>query len=41
MENVSALIKKYTGEDISKYDIHVQFVGAYEGVEGDSAGWGS
>jgi len=37
VENVSALIKKYTGEDISKYDIHVQFVGAYEGVEGDSA----
>ena len=37
VENVSALIKKYTGEDIRKYDIHVQFVGAYEGVEGDSA----
>ncbi len=37
VENVSALIKKYTGADISKYDIHVQFVGAYEGVEGDSA----
>jgi len=37
VENVSALIKKYTGEDISKYDIHVQFVGTYEGVEGDSA----
>ena len=37
VENVSALIKKYTGEYISKYDIHVQFVGAYEGVEGDSA----
>ena len=37
VENISALIKKYTGEDISKYDIHVQFVGAYEGVEGDSA----
>ena len=37
VENVSALIKKYTGEDISKYDIHVQFVGAYKGVEGDSA----
>ena len=35
VENVSALIKKYTGEDISKYDIHVQFVGAYEGVEGE------
>ena len=37
VQNVSALIKKYTGEDITKYDIHVQFVGAYEGVEGDSA----
>jgi Lon-like ATP-dependent protease len=37
VQNVSALVKKYTGEDITKYDIHVQFVGAYEGVEGDSA----
>jgi len=37
VQNVSALIKKYTGEDISKYDIHIQFVGTYEGVEGDSA----
>ena len=36
VENVSALIKKYTGEDISKYDIHVQFIGTYEGVEGVS-----
>ena len=37
VQNDSALITKYTGEDITKYDIHVQFVGAYEGVEGDSA----
>lgn len=37
VQNVSALIKKYTGEDVSNYDIHVQFVGTYEGVEGDSA----
>ncbi len=37
VQNVSALVKKYTGEDISKYDIHIQFVGTYEGVEGDSA----
>jgi Lon-like ATP-dependent protease len=37
VQNVSALIKKYTGEDISKYDIHIQFVGTSEGVEGDSA----
>ncbi len=37
VENVSALLKKYTGEDISNYDIHIQFIGTYEGVEGDSA----
>jgi Lon-like ATP-dependent protease len=37
VQNVSALIKKYTGEDISNHDVHVQFVGVYEGVEGDSA----
>jgi Lon-like ATP-dependent protease len=35
--NVSALIKKYTGEDISQHDVHIQFIGTYEGVEGDSA----
>ena len=35
--NVSALIKKYTGQDIRKFDIHIQFIGTYEGVEGDSA----
>jgi ATP-dependent Lon protease len=37
VQNVSALIKKYTGEDISRYDIHIQFVGTADGVEGDSA----
>ncbi|MEM4276424.1 MAG: ATP-dependent protease LonB [Thermoplasmata archaeon] len=37
VQNVSALIKKYTGEDITNHDIHVQFIGTYEGVEGDSA----
>ncbi len=37
VQNVSALIKKYTGEDISNHDVHVQFIGTYEGVEGDSA----
>ncbi len=35
--NVSAIIKKYTGKDISNMDVHIQFVGTYEGVEGDSA----
>lgn len=37
VQNVSAVIKKVTGEDISKQDIHIQFIGTYEGVEGDSA----
>jgi len=36
VQNVSALIKSYTGEDISKYDIHIQFLGVH-GVDGDSA----
>ena len=37
VQNVSALIKKYTDKDISDYDIHVQFIQTYDGVEGDSA----
>ncbi len=37
VQNVSAIIKKYTGEDISNHDVHVQFIGTYDGVEGDSA----
>jgi len=37
VENVSAIIKKYTGESIANKDIHIQFVQSYEGVEGDSA----
>ncbi len=37
VQNVSAFIKKITGRDITNMDIHVQFVGTYEGVEGDSA----
>ena len=37
VQNVSALIKKNTGTNISKYDIHIQFLQSYEGVEGDSA----
>jgi len=35
--NVSALIKKISGKDVSNHDIHVQFLQTYEGVEGDSA----
>ena len=37
VQNVSALIKKYTNKEISNYDIHVQFIQTYDGVEGDSA----
>lgn len=38
VKNVAAIIKKYFGEDIKeKYDIYVQFLQTYEGVEGDSA----
>ncbi len=37
VENVSAIIKKHIGRDVSSYDVHVQFLQTYEGVEGDSA----
>ncbi|MFH1071814.1 MAG: ATP-dependent protease LonB [Nanoarchaeota archaeon] len=38
IKNVTAIIKKYFGTDIKgKYDIYVQFLQTYEGVEGDSA----
>ena len=37
VQNVSALIKKLSGKDVSKYDLHIQFLQTYEGVEGDSA----
>ncbi len=36
--NVSAIIKRFFGEDIKeKHDIYVQFLQTYEGIEGDSA----
>lgn len=38
VKNVSAIIMNYFGEDIKEtYDIYVQFLQTYEGVEGDSA----
>ncbi len=37
VQNVSAVIKKISGKNISDVDIHIQFIGTYEGVEGDSA----
>ncbi len=37
IKNVSAILKKFTGKDIRNMDIHIQFIGTYGGVEGDSA----
>ncbi len=38
IKNVSAIVKRYFGEDIRKtHDIYVQFLQTHEGVEGDSA----
>ncbi len=37
VHNVSAIVKKHVGKNIKDYDIHVQFLQTYEGVEGDSA----
>ena len=37
IKNVSAIIKNFTGKDIRNMDVHVQFLGTYSGVEGDSA----
>lgn len=37
VSNVFAIIKKYSGKDLSKHDVHIQFIQTFEGVEGDSA----
>ncbi|MBI2658739.1 ATP-dependent protease LonB [Candidatus Woesearchaeota archaeon] len=38
IKNVTAIIKKYFGEDLKEtYDIYVQFLQTHDGVEGDSA----
>jgi ATP-dependent Lon protease len=37
IKNVSAILKKFTGRDVRNVDIHIQFIGTYGGVEGDSA----
>lgn len=37
VDNVSAIIKDVSEEDLTEKDIHVQFVQTYEGVQGDSA----
>ncbi len=35
--NVSAIVKKYFGQELKKKQVFIQFLQTYEGVEGDSA----
>ncbi len=37
VDNISAVIKKYTMTNLTDVDIHLQYIGTYTGVEGDSA----
>ena len=37
VDNIAAVIKKYTQTDLSSLDIHLEYVAAYDGVDGDSA----
>jgi Lon-like ATP-dependent protease len=37
VDNISAVIKNYTSKATTDYDIHLQYIGTYDGVEGDSA----
>ncbi|MDD1725159.1 MAG: ATP-dependent protease LonB [Methanospirillum sp.] len=37
IKNVGSILKRFTGKDIRNIDIHIQFIGTYQGVEGDSA----
>ena len=37
VDNILSVIKKYTMTNLSDCDIHLQYVGTYDGVEGDSA----
>ncbi len=37
VDNISAVIKNYTSKSMADYDIHLQYIGTYDGVEGDSA----
>lgn len=37
VDNVSAIIKKHMKKDVTLFDVHIQFLQSYSGVEGDSA----
>ena len=37
VENISSVVKKYAIADLNEKDVHLQYIGTYDGVEGDSA----
>ena len=37
VENISSVVKKFAITDLNEKDIHLQYIGTYDGVEGDSA----
>ncbi len=37
VDNITAVIKKFTLTSLTDCDIHLQYIGTYDGVEGDSA----
>ncbi|MCH3978095.1 MAG: ATP-dependent protease LonB [Candidatus Methanomethylophilus sp.] len=37
VENITAVIKNFSSRNISEVDIHLEYIGTYDGVEGDSA----
>lgn len=37
VENISSVVKKYAITDLNEKDVHLQYIGTYDGVEGDSA----
>lgn len=37
VQNITSVIKKYADKNLAEMDIHLQYVGTYDGVDGDSA----
>lgn len=37
VENICSVVKKYAISDLDGKDVHLQYIGTYDGVEGDSA----
>lgn len=37
VDNITAVIKKFSDRKMSEMDIHLEYIGTYDGVEGDSA----